>query len=79
MRIVNMHEAKTNLSKLVSEAVDGEPFIIARRGAPLVRVTALELPGGGEQSRLGFLPQLSVPEDFDDMAADEISGLFAGL
>ena len=78
MRIVNMHEAKTQLSKLVSEAVDGDPFVIARRGTPLVRVTALESPGAGERKRLGFLPGISVPEDFDGMADDDISDLFAG-
>lgn len=42
MRTYNMHEAKTHLSRLVREAVEGEPFIIARAGKPLVKVTAVE-------------------------------------
>ncbi|WP_312525389.1 type II toxin-antitoxin system prevent-host-death family antitoxin, partial [Paracoccus sp. (in: a-proteobacteria)] len=42
MKTVNMHEAKTHLSKLVENAAKGEPFIIARAGKPLVKVTMLE-------------------------------------
>jgi prevent-host-death family protein len=42
MKTVNMHEAKTHLSRLVEAATRGEPFIIARAGKPLVRVEAVE-------------------------------------
>ena len=42
MRTVNIHEAEAQLSKLVDRAVKGEPFIIAKAGKPLVKVTALE-------------------------------------
>ena len=41
MRVVNMHEAKTHLSRLVKAAAEGEPFAIARAGKPLVKVVAL--------------------------------------
>lgn len=76
MRTVNMHDAKTRLSRLVEEAVRGEPFVIARAGRPLVRVEALDAPA---PYRLGFLAgQGGVPEDFDRMAEDEIAGLFHG-
>ncbi len=44
MVTVNIHEAKTQLSKLVDRAVKGEPFVIAKAGKPLVRVSALESP-----------------------------------
>ena len=54
MRIVNMHEAKTHLSRLVEAAANGEPFIIARAGKPVVKVVALEAPGAG--STRPFLP-----------------------
>ncbi len=77
MRTVNMHEAKTHLSRLVREAAGGEPFIIARAGTPLVRVTAVEPPA--KKSRLGFLDgQFQVPDDFDTMMADEIQAMFEG-
>ena len=41
MKTVNMHEAKTQLSKLVDAATKGEAFVIAKSGKPLVRVTML--------------------------------------
>lgn len=79
VRIVNIHEAKTHLSKLVEEAVKGEPFIIAKAGKPLVKVMALETPTGMQVQRLGFMVgQINVPEDFDRMGETEIDGLFSG-
>ncbi len=75
MRVVNMHEAKSQLSKLVQAAVDGEPFVIARAGKPLVKVVSLEAPTSGAR-RTGFLPGISVPPDFDRMGAGEIEALF---
>ena len=41
MKTVNIHEAKTQLSKLIQEASRGESFIIAKAGKPVVKVTAL--------------------------------------
>jgi len=77
MEIVNMHEAKTRLSQLVDKASKGEPFIIARAGKPIARVSAIEAPEPGSARRLGFLKgQIKVPEDFDHMAESEISELF---
>ena len=77
MRVVNMHEAKTQLSRLVQGAVEGEPFIIARSGKPLVKVVSIEASDSAAQ-RTGFLPDISVPHDFDRMGADEIEQLFGG-
>ena len=76
VRVVNIHEAKTHLSRLVQAAVDGEPFIIARSGKPLVKVVTLEAPGPENASRTGFLPEISIPPDFDRMAANEIADMF---
>lgn len=77
MRVVNMHEAKSQLSKLVRAAVEGEPFIIARNGKPLVRVVSLDAPDSAVQ-RTGFLRDISVPPDFDRMGADQIERSFCG-
>lgn len=75
MVTVNIHEAKTQLSKLVDRAANGEPFVIARAGRPLVKVTALEAPSAPR--RLGFLAgEISVPDDFNRLGADEIEALF---
>ena len=76
MRVVNMHEAKTNLSRLVQAASEGEPFIIARAGKPLVKVLAHNAPNPATMRRVGFLENLSVPNDFDTMMQDEIRALF---
>jgi prevent-host-death family protein len=77
MRTVNIHEAKTHLSRLIELAVAGEPFIIAKAGKPLVRVAALEAPTAPRVQRLGFLrDQISVPDDFDEMGAAQIEALF---
>ena len=77
MRIVNMHEAKTHLSRLVQAAANGEPFIIARAGKPVVKVVALEAPGLGAPRRTGFLAgRISLPDDFDRMGASVIEALF---
>ena len=80
MRTVNMHEAKTHLSRLVEAAAKGEPFIIARAGKPVVKVVALEAPGAGSTRRVGFMAgKISVPEDFDRMGSEEIGFLFEGV
>jgi prevent-host-death family protein len=77
MRTVNIHEAKTHLSRLVDEAARGEPFIIAKAGKPVAKVTALDTPSGSQIRRLGFLAgQIAVPEDFDRMGSAEIERLF---
>jgi prevent-host-death family protein len=79
MKTVNIHEAKTQLSKLVEEASKGESFIIAKAGKPIVKVTALSAPTGSQVRRLGFMAgQISVPDDFDQMGRDQIEALFGG-
>ena len=79
MRTVNMHEAKTHLSRLVKDAARGEPFIIARAGKPVVKVIAVDAPDVGQSSRLGFLAgQIVVPDDFDRMGESEMQDMFSG-
>jgi prevent-host-death family protein len=77
MRTVNIHEAKTQLSRLIDQAVKGEPFVIAKAGKPLVMVTRLEAPPARPQRRVGFMRgQIRVPDDFDRMGSQEIEKLF---
>lgn len=79
MRTVNMHEAKTHLSRLVKAAAEGEPFIIARAGKPVVKVTAVDAPDVGSDRRLGFLAgRIRVPDDFNRMGVEEIDSMFSG-
>jgi prevent-host-death family protein len=75
MVTVNIHEAKTHLSKLVDRAVKGETFVIAKAGKPLVKVAALDAPNAPR--RLGFMAgEIAVPKDFDRMGDAEIAALF---
>lgn len=75
MNTVNIHEAKTQLSRLVDRAAKGEAFVIAKAGKPLVKVSAIDAPA--EPRRLGFLKgEIEVPDDFDRMGESEIAALF---
>jgi prevent-host-death family protein len=79
MKVINICEAKTHLSKLVDQAAQGESFIIAKAGKPLVKVMALDAPTGKQKRRLGFLAgQIKVPDDFDRMFEQEIEEMFSG-
>lgn len=79
MQTVNIHEAKTHLSSLVEEAANGNVFIIAKAGKPMVKVVPLieeELQG---VKRLGFMAgEIEVPDDFDAIGATDIMALFEG-
>ena len=71
MITVDIHEAKKQLFRLVDRAANGEPFVIAKAGKPLVKVCAVDVP----VQRLGFLAgKIAVPDDFDRMG--EIGTLF---
>ena len=79
MRSINIHEAKTHLSRLVDEAAAGQPFIIAKAGKPLVKVVPLPAADKGAPKRLGFLTgEIIVPDDFIAMESDAIAKLFGG-
>ena len=79
IQTVNIHEAKTHLSRLVEQAAKGEPFVIAKAGKPMVKVTPLDTPVAGQVRRLGFMAgQLVVPDDFDQMGSAEMARLFGG-
>jgi prevent-host-death family protein len=79
MQTINIHEAKTHLSRLIEQAAKGESFIIAKAGKPLVKVMPLNAPEAGQMKRLGFMTgQIAVPDDFDQMGSTDIEQLFSG-
>lgn len=79
MKTVNMHEAKTHLSRLVEQAANGEPFVIARAGKPLVKVVAIDAEPARKPRQFGFMTgQIKVPDDFDTMGQEEIERMFYG-
>jgi prevent-host-death family protein len=76
MRTVNIHAAKTHLSRLVDDAAEGEEIIIAKAGKPLARLCPLE-GAKRQRRRLGLLNgKLHVPEDFDAPLPDEVLDAF---
>jgi prevent-host-death family protein len=77
MRTVNIHAAKTQLSRLVDAAAAGEEIIIAKSGKPAARLGPLTAPH--PRRRLGVLAgRLRVPEDFDAPLPDAIVAAFEG-
>ena len=81
MQTFNIHEAKTQLSRLVELAAKGESFVIAKAGKPMVKVVALDAPEPSEQKRIGFLAgQITVPDadTFNSLGSEEIAAMFSG-
>lgn len=77
MHTVNIHEAKTHLSRLVEEAANGQPFVIAKAGRPMVKVMAIDAPAANKVRRTGFMVgQIAVPDDFDRMGEAAIAAMF---
>ncbi len=79
METVNIHEAKTNLSRLVERVAQGESVIIAKAGKPMVKLVPLDEADRRPLSRIGFMDgEFTTPDDFDTMGADEIAEMFYG-
>ena len=78
MRSVNIHKAKTHLSRLVEQAAAGEPFIIAKSDKPIVKVTAIDTAARAERRRIGFLQgEIDVPHNFDEMGRSQFEQMFS--
>lgn len=76
---VNMHEAKTHLSRLVERAVEGEEVIIAKAGKPLVKLVPVEPVTVDTSKRLGGLEgRFVIPDDFKGFMREEIEEMFYG-
>lgn len=76
MKSVNIHEAKTHLSRLVERVQAGEEIIIAKAGRPAARLVPVE--GARKPVKIGGLKPRPVPDDFNTMFESEIEALFAG-
>lgn len=78
MRIVNIHEAKTHLSRLVDRAAKGESFVIANAGKPMAKVVPIDAATEGQVQRIGFMEgSIEVPDDFDQIAPRKSKGCSA--
>ena len=77
MTTVNVHAAKSQLSRLLDAAAAGEEVIIAKAGKPIAKLVAIEQKK--ERRKLGTLAgRFRVPDDFDDPLPDEMVDAFEG-
>jgi prevent-host-death family protein len=77
MTVVNIYDAKTQLSKLIEEAAAGRDVVIARGGKPVARLTRLDSPK--RKLRFGLLKgKIKIAEDFDAPLPSEILSQFEG-
>jgi prevent-host-death family protein len=77
MRTINIHAAKTHLSRLVDDAAGGEEIVIAKAGKPVARL--MPLADARSTRRLGGLAgKVQIPEDFDAPLPDDILDAFEG-
>ncbi len=75
MTTVNIHEAKTQLSRYVDQAAAGNEIVIARAGKPLARLVPFNTPARPRTLGLGK-GRFPMPEDFDHFAGEEIAAMF---
>lgn len=79
MTKVNLHEAKTHLSRLVERAVQGEDIVIAKAGKAKVRLVPVDVLEETAKRRIGFMKgRMTVPDDIKAPFAEEIEEMFYG-
>ena len=77
MKSVNIHEAKTHLSRLVERVEAGEEIIIAKAGRPAARLVPIDAARKPVKTG-GLKAPTPVPDDFNTMCESEIEALFMG-
>jgi prevent-host-death family protein len=75
-RMVNIHEAKTHLSRLVERAAAGEEIVVAKAGRPMAKLVPYEKPKEPRQLG-GWEGRVWIADDFDE-EDPEITRLFEG-
>jgi len=77
MEMINIHQAKTNLSQLLSRVKLGEEIVISNRGVPIAKLVPFN--HFDRRSSLGQdRDQVTIPEDFNDPLPEEILAAFEG-
>ncbi|TQE94733.1 MAG: type II toxin-antitoxin system Phd/YefM family antitoxin [Spiribacter salinus] len=78
MKSINIHEAKTHLSRFVEDAASGQEIVIARAGRPVARLVALE-PADRAPRELGLgRDRFNIPADFDHRDQAAVETMFYG-
>lgn len=76
MQTVNIHEAKTHLSRFVDQAAAGEEILIARAGKPIARLVPLETDSDKPRILGQGKGRFSLPENFSQLHQDAIQRMF---
>jgi prevent-host-death family protein len=77
MTVFNIHDAKTQFSKLVERVASGEEVVIAKSGRPVAKLVRFQ--ERKKQRKLGLMAgQFSLPDEFDSLGRQEIEQLFEG-
>lgn len=75
--VINIHEAKTHLSKIVDDVAAGAEVIIAKAGKPMARLSPINAPV--QPKKLGLLKgKIKVPDDFNAPLDEEVIADFEG-
>jgi prevent-host-death family protein len=77
MARIGMHDAKTNLSRLVERALDGEEIMLTRRGEPAVRLVPVRGSGGFASLAGVWRGRVQIADDFDELPDDIAEALGA--
>jgi|HubBroStandDraft_2_1064218.scaffolds.fasta_scaffold30797_3 prevent-host-death family protein len=77
MKAVNIHEAKTQFSRLLQRVAAGEEITIANRGVPVARLVPVA-PASAKRKLGIFASQMTIPEDFDAPLPEELLAAFEG-
>lgn len=78
METVNIHQAKTNLSRLLARVELGEEIIIANRGVPVAKLIPLQSSSNRRSSLGQDQGKFTVPDDFNELLPEEILVAFEG-
>lgn len=77
MRVINIHEAKTHLSRLAEEVAAGEEIVIAKAGKPVMKLVPIEK---SKTRKFGMLKgKIRIAKDFDAPLSEELLNGFEGL
>ncbi|MGH8296321.1 MAG: type II toxin-antitoxin system Phd/YefM family antitoxin [Steroidobacteraceae bacterium] len=77
LKVLNIHEAKTHLSRIVEEVAAGKEVIIAKAGKPMARLSPVT--ANVKKKKLGLLKgKIKVPDDFNAPLADDVQAIFEG-
>jgi prevent-host-death family protein len=77
MQTVNIHEAKTQFSRLVDAAASGEEIVIAKAGKPTARLLPMERPKAARRFG-GLKGKMRIAEDFDASLPNDVIAAFEG-